>query len=285
MVLRRGGAARIWACAALLFCVHAFDSRPALAQPNDGGVSFTMGLDGSHAYFFRGIRQETTGIILQPYFDATFTLFDGGEGLNSVGLTVGQWNSVHSSAGTLPNGPGAWYESDFYAGLAFGLENWQAGLTYTSYLSPNHSFGTVQELGLSLSMDDSALLAVPLSPHLGIAIELSGQADGGAAEGVYLELGVEPGLDLAVSDVSVGFPVTLGLSLNNYYEDGAGINDTLGYVDVGAVATMPLAVPESFGAWEFSAGVHLLRLGRYLEMLNDGEPLQIVAAGGLSIAY
>ena len=285
MVLRRGGAVRMWACAALLFCVHALGPRPAIAQANDGSVSFTMGLDGSHAYFFRGIRQETSGIILQPYVDATFTLFDGGEGLNSVALTVGQWNSLHSSAPSLPSGPGTWYESDFYAGLTFGLENWQAGLTYTSYLSPNHSFGTVQELGLSLSMDDSALLAVPLSPHLGIAIEMSGQADGGAAEGVYLEFGVEPGLDLEVSNVTIGFPATLGLSLNNYYEDGAGINDTLGYIDVGAVATVPLAVPESFGAWEFSAGVHLLRLGGYLEMLNDGESLQIVASAGLSIAY
>lgn len=285
MVLRRGGAARMWTCAALLFCVHALGPRPALAQANDGSVSFTMGLDGSHAYFFRGIRQQATGVILQPYIDATFTLFDGGEGLNSVALTLGQWNSVHSSGKSLEQGPGTWYESDFYAGFTFGLENWEAGLTYTSYLSPNHSFGTVQELALSLSMDDSALLPVPLSPHLGIAIEMSGQADGGAAEGVYLELGVEPGLDLAVSNVSIGFPATLGLSLNHYYEDGAGINDTLGYVDVGAVATVPLEVPESFGAWQFSAGVHLLRLGRYLEMLNGGEQLQMIASGGLSIAY
>ena len=285
MVLRRGGAARMRACAVLLFCVYALGPRPALAQSNDGKLSFTMGLDGSHAYFFRGIKQERTGIVLQPYADATFTLFDGGDGLNSVALTLGQWNSFHSSAASLPSGPRMWYESDYFAGFTFGLENWEAGVTYTSYLSPNHSFGTVQEIGLNLSMDDSAVFPLPLSPYLGIAIEVSGQADGGASEGVYLELGVEPAFDVAVGGVSVGFPATLGLSLTNYYEDGDAIDDTIGYVDVGAVATLPLAVPESFGAWDFSGGVHLLRLGRYLEMLNDGASLQIVASFGISVAY
>ena len=47
--------------------------------------------------------------------------------------------------------------------------------------------------------DDSALLGVfSMAPHVLLAIELSGQADGSnsdTGEGVYLELGVEPGLE------------------------------------------------------------------------------------------
>ena len=50
------------------------------------------------------------------------------------------------------------------------------------------------------------------------AFEVDGQADGGSGEGVYLELGVEPGLDLGDSPVAVSFPVVLGLSVNDYYQ-------------------------------------------------------------------
>ena len=48
-----------------------------------------------------------------------------------------------------------WYESDFFTGLTVGSDTLTAGVTYTSYLSPNGSFGTVQEVSLALSMDDS----------------------------------------------------------------------------------------------------------------------------------
>ena len=135
-------------------------------------------------------------------------------------------------------------------------------------------------------MDDSELLnGFALAPRVGIAIELSGQADGGASEGAYLELGVEPGLQLLEGGASVGFPVTLGMSLNNYYEDGAGFNDTFGYFDVGAVGSFPLGLPESVGSWELTGGVHLLALGNYLEAINDGDQFQVVGSFGFSIGY
>ena len=106
-------------------------------------------------------------------------------------------NSLHTGQSG-NDGPAAnvaaWYESDFYTGFAFGIDNWEFGLVYTAYLSPNDTFGTVKEVALSLAVDDSALLGgFSLSPHVLMAIELGGQADGGASEGVYLELGVEPG--------------------------------------------------------------------------------------------
>ena len=289
MALRRRRVACAFACALVAATLTIVAPRPALAQGNEGKISLTMGLDLSHAYFFRGIKQERKGFIAQPYADATFSLLEGGDGLNSVTFTLGQWNSLHSGPSGA-DGPAAntapWYESDFFTGISLGLENWEAGVTYTSYLSPNDSFGTVHELGLSLAMDDSELLgALALSPHLGLAIEMSGQADGGASEGVYLELGVEPGLEIVDGAAAIGFPVILGMSLNDYYEDGADFNDTFGYFDIGAVATIPLNVPESVGSWEFTGGVHLLSLGSYLEALNDGDTFQAVGSIGFSIGY
>ena len=286
MIERRGVAVAACAYAVAAAGLTATTPHDARAQMNDGRIAFNMGLDASHAYFFRGIRQERAGIIVQPYFDATFSLLEDG-GRNSIGLTVGQWNSVHSSAPVAPAGPYAWYESDFITGLRFGLANWEAGLTYTAYTSPSRSFGTVQEVGITLSLDDTGvtMLPLPLQPHLAIAIELQGQADGGAGEGAYFELGIEPGVDLAGGAAAVAVPLTLGMSLHNYYEDGGPTDDVFGYLDLGIVLGIPLNVPESYGAWELTGGAHLLLLGRYLEFVNGGNQLQAIGSVGLSIGY
>ena len=260
-----------------------------MAQSNSGKVAVSTGTDFSHAYFFRGIMQERSGIVAQPFMDMTFSLFEGTAGLNSVSFTIGQWNSLHTGP-TGNDGPatnvGAWYESDFYTGFAFGIDNWDVGLIYTAYLSPNDTFGTVKEVALSLAVDDSALLGrFTLSPYVRMAIELSGQADGGAGEGVYFELGVEPGLSLEGTPVSLSFPVTLGLSLSDYYEGTPGNDDVFGYIDLGLVASVPLRVPESYGAWEVSGGIHLLSLGDALTSFNDGDGFQPVGTFGFNIGY
>ena len=287
MIERRRVAPGVYAYAlAIAGCVAA-TPLPASAQANSGRIAFNMGLDTSHAYFFRGIRQERDGVIVQPYFDTTVMLLDGGDGLNSIAFTVGQWNSFHSSGRGTTTGPHTWYESDFFTSFTLGLENWEAGVSYTAYMSPSHSFGTVQEIGISLSLDDTGVTMLPLllHPHLALAVEVHGQADGGASEGAYFELGIEPGLDLAEGSLSLTVPLTLGMSLNNYYEDGGLTNDTFGYLDLSLVLGMPLNVPESFGSWELTGGAHMLLLGRYLESLNGGNQFQAIGSVGLSIGY
>ena len=109
---------------------------------------------------------------------------------------------------------------DFYAGLSLGLVGqWQADVVYTQYMSPNDTFSTVKELALSLAFDDSERMgALALAPYVMLAIEASGNA-AGIESGVYVELGVEPGLPLEDSPVSLTFPVTLGLSLSDYYQN------------------------------------------------------------------
>ena len=275
--------------AVMIALVSGFVTSSAMAQNNTGNVSFTTGLDFSHAYFFRGIVQERSGLIAQPYIDMTFSLFEGTEGLNSVTFTIGQWNSLHTgpSGGDGPaTNVGDWYRSDFYTGFAFGVDNWDFALTYTAYLSPNDTFGTVKEVALSMTVDDSTLLGgFSLSPHLLLAIELDGQADGGAGEGVYVELGVEPGLSLEGTPVSLSFPVTLGLSLSNYYEGIPGNDDVFGYIGLGLVASVPLRVPESYSAWEVSGGIHLLSLGDALTSFNDDDGFQPVGIFGFNIGY
>jgi hypothetical protein len=210
MIERRRVAPGVYAYALVIAGCVAATPLPASAQANSGRIAFNMGLDTSHAYFFRGIRQERDGVIAQPYFDTTVMLLDGGDGLNSIAFTVGQWNSFHSSGRGTTTGPHTWYESDFFTGFTLGLENWEAGVSYTAYMSPSHSFGTVQEIGISLSLDDTGVTMLPLllHPHLALAVEVHGQADGGASEGAYFELGIEPGLDLAEGSLSLTVPLT-----------------------------------------------------------------------------
>ena len=282
------GVARVLAVV-LLTAVAGGSAQTAHAQASAGRFSFSMGIDTSNAYFFRGIKQERSGLIVQPYADVSVNLLGSdSDSLNTLTMTVGQWNSLHSGASGA-GGPdrttAMWYESDFFAGLTVGTDTVTAGVTYTSYLSPNSSFDTVQEVSLALSLDDSDRLLIPLQPHVGLAVELSGQADGGDSEGTYFELGIEPGLELVADRASIGFPATLGLSLNHYYEDGGDLNNVFGYFDLGAVATLRLGMPASVGTWTVSGGVHLLALGDYLQILNDGDKLQAVGSVGINIAY
>ena len=181
----------------------------------------------------------------------------------------------------------AWYEMDLYAGLSLGLVGqWQADVVYTQYMSPNDTFSTVKELALSLAFDDSERMgALALAPYVMLAIETSGNA-AGLESGAYVELGVEPGLPLEDSPVSLTFPVTLGLSLSDYYQDALGANDGFGYFDLGILASVPLIrVDESYGSWEISGGIHLLFLGDTLEALNAGDQFQAIGSIGLSIGY
>ena len=289
-MFRSNRPAATWLGSAFMLTIVGFIPSAALAQDAASRVSGTVGGDASHAYFFRGIVQEREGFIFQPYGEIGFTLYEGAEGLTGVDLTVGMWNSLHSAATTADNtsqNVKMWYESDFYTGVTLGVDNWEGAITYTSYLSPNQSFGTVKELSLGLDMDDSAFFgAFAMAPHVLIAIELAGQADAGASEGTYLEFGVEPGVEPVGDRVTIGFPVTVGVSLNNYYENGDDMNDRFGYVDVGAMATAALtAMPASFGDWEVSGGVKFLALGDYLEALHGGDKYQPIGFFGFSVGY
>jgi len=202
-------------------------------------------------------------VIMWPSADLGIALFSGDGGLKSIGVNIGTWNSLHTGdAGlnNLVNGK-MWYESDFYATVGFGLSGGTtAAVTYTAYTSPNGLFGTVREIAFKLSVDDSGRLgAAAIHPYVQLARELSGQADGGAEEGTYVELGVAPGVSF--SRVSVSVPVKVGLSAGNYYE-GLNGDETFGYFSVAGIATVPFtSMPTRFGTWNVHGGVEYQRLG------------------------
>jgi hypothetical protein len=273
--------------AAALLCVS-----PAAAQgedPNPGAITLSGGIDFVNAYHFRGIPQDdgTFGSIFWPYADLGIALKSGDGALKTVGVNVGTWNSLHTSGATLgSDGPGRmWYESDFYATLAFGFGGGTSiGVTYTAYTSPNFSFEWVKEIAFKLAVDDSGFLGrAAIKPYVLVAREIdedSGQADGGLALGTYLELGAAPGF--AVSRFSIAVPVKVGLSLDNYYEGAAG-DERFGFFSIAGIATVPFSSgPTRFGSWNVHGGAEYLRLGDRNQGFGESR---VIGSIGIGFTY
>jgi hypothetical protein len=253
-------------------------------DPNPGAISFTGAFDAANAYFFRGIPQDDTGVVMWPTADLGFSLHSGDGALKSVSVNVGTWNSLHTGSAGLDGPSGElWYESDFYSTFGLGFGRTTLGVTYTAYTSPNGLFGTVKEISFRLAVDDSGVLgAAAVKPYMLLAQELDGQADGGTSEGTYLELGVGPGY--AASRFSVTVPVKVGLSLGDYYE-GLNGDETFGFLSVGGVVTVPFtSVPTRFGSWNIHGGVEFLVLGDRNEAIF-GDSSHVIGSIGIGLSY
>ncbi len=265
------------------------------AGPNTGRLSLSAGVDWTSAYFFRGIKQETEDLILQPYGELGIKLVDQAGALTSLTVTGGVWNSFHTgptgSDSPTASDPKVWYEFDGYVRLSAVLwEDLTTYALYTAYISPNDAFGTVQELAFGVGYNDAKLLGpFALNPSVLIAFELDGQADAGADKGVYAQIGIAPGYTFLAESaypISISVPLSVGLSLSDYYEFGTGSDDTFGYFSGGVTVSVPLAfIPPAFGKWLVKAGVTVLYLGDNLKVLNDGDQVQVIGTAGLAFTY
>ncbi len=271
---------------------------PAPPDPNPGSLTLTGSFDAVSTYMFRGIRQHATGIALWPVADVGVAVYSGAGSLQSVGISVGTWNSLHTGD-TGVDGPSGklWYESDFYTTVGLGLSRGTTvSTTYTAYTSPNNAFTTVKEIAFKLGLDDGPWLGeAALKPYALIAFEFdtspgTGQADGGSKAGRYLELGVSPGY--ATSKASFTVPVKLGVSLADYFELNTGTPDTpvyvdnkFGYFSVAGLVTAPLGSTTSFGAWNVHAGVEFEALGDTTKALNGGDGHRVIVSGGIGFSY
>ena len=244
---------------------------PAAAQGNNGNVSLSSGVDIVNQYYFRGIVQETGGFIAQPFLD-------GSIGFGAASITAGTWSSLHSRGDEgFAGAPTSFYETDFYAGIGGAAGPVGLDVTYTAYMSPRGSWGTVKELALGFSLDNVA------APYATVAFEVSGNAAGDSG-GTYFELGIEPSAPLD-GPVSLSFPVAIGMSPSNYYNPG-GVNHAFGFFSAGASIGIPLNVPEEYGSWELGLGVNALVFGEGLKQINgDDSGAKIIALFGLGLGY
>jgi hypothetical protein len=290
------------ACAMVALAVLV-GSAPAFAQeakdPNPGALTVTGTIDFLNQYQFRGIRQNSTGIAVWPAVDLGLAAYSGEGGLKSVGINFGTWNSLHTGdtgADTDETLLGCacgklWYESDFYATLGLGFGGGVSfATTYTAYTSPNEGFTTVKEIMFKYALDDSGYLGkAAIKPYLAIAQEFDtepgvGQADGGANAGTYMEIGFAPGY--AASKASIAFPIKIGLSLSDYYENPlTGEDSKFGYFSIAGIVTVPLGGTTSFGSWNIHGGVEYQALGDTTKFFNGDEGNQVIGSFGLGFSY
>jgi hypothetical protein len=273
------------------------EAKPAEKGPNTGAVSVLMGMDWTTDYYFRGILQSDEGWILQPYGEITFKLLENMGALNTLGLSIGSWNSLHGGPSGIEGGsasvdPKMWYESDFYVRVGSTIfEDVSTAIIYTAYMSPNDRFQTVQELAVSAAYNDSKLLgAFALNPNALLAFEVKGQADAGAHRGVYLQFGIAPGLtvlDKTDYPIALSVPLNFAFSLSNYYEFDTGDDDGFGWWSVGLNAAMPLKfIPPRFGSWQVKGSFTMLRLeGDNLRAVNNNDSPEFIAALGRAFTY
>ena len=265
---------------------------PLRAQ--EGHSTVATGVDAASQYFFRGIVQETKGLILQPWIEIETPVTPAGSPVD-FDFTIGLWNSLHTGntgTGGRTTDPRLWFEFDFYAGLSASSGDWTGSLTYNALSSPNDSFRSVQDLSLGFRFDDSGHWGAGFGgwrPSVHVLFETQGQTDGGNGSGTYLEVGIEPGMaafDTGVTSIEITVPVTLGLSLDDYYEDLTGDDEGFGFLDVGIAASMPLTMlPEHLGNWTVTAGVHLLVLGNHTREYNGGDDFEVITTIGISNVF
>jgi hypothetical protein len=291
------------AAVAGLLAVMSILPAPAAAQapadPNTGALTFSGAFDVPSLYLFRGIRQESDpALTMWPYADLKIDLMTGDGGLKSAAINVGVWNSLHTgTSGTGGALGGLHYEEDFYSSFTLGFAGATSFTTqFTAYTSPNGRFSTTKEILFKVAQGSK------YGPYGLVAFEVggagTGQADGGAEKGTYLEFGIGPSWPLGGS-ATIAVPVKVGLSANSYYECPAGAasicaagdDSAFGYFDIGGLVTVPISgIASRFGSWNFHFGGDYLALGDTNEAFNvnkDGETSshKFVGLVGFGVSY
>jgi len=271
--------------------------------PNLGRVY--MNADTVTQYYYRGIFQENQGLIIQPYLDFGITMVDNED--FTLDVYTGFWNSLHTGpsgsggAGVTRNDP--WFELDWFIGTSLGFGAFTLDVSYINLYGPNTGASFAEEINIGLSFDDSGMIEgfPALAPYALLAIEVDGGSDYAAVgnlqqEGTYLELGIEPSFTIVESEdypVDLSIPVAIGLSLDDYYQDSTGADETFGYVSAGLAISIPMSwVPADYGEWTFGAGVTFLFLGNNLEANNTttaaysgAGDFEVVGTWGVSMSY
>lgn len=263
------------------------DTAPSAGDAaNEDSMLDRFSLDLSVAYqsdyFFRGIAQRSDAFNIQPGARVGFEAVATDDW--SLSLFAGSWMafSDERAEGARDAFIENFYEHDTYAGVSIGVGRVSLDTTYTWYNSPSSDFWDTQDITFMLGFDDAGLWdesgVFGVNPWVALAIETRNAASG-PDSGVWLGLGVAPSVGLgetALGSATLAFPVTLGLSLDDYYQYSDGESDTFGYFEAGVKVSLALHEKLGAAAPTLDVGVSQLFLGGALDDINGGDASETV---------
>jgi len=241
---------------------------PKSEEEKKSWISGTVGTAITNEYIFIGLVQDKDTVIVQPYVNLSFSLYEGEGTINALRFELPLWWSIHDINKPRPlNGNSSlkdWFEFDVSPGFSFTIaKKWTFTISDYIYTSPGDYFDTSHNLNLALSYDDSDLLgAFAMNPHVYFLQELdnhSGLGTKGDTLSQYYEIGIAPSHvfgEKSTYPVTLSFPTAAGFGTNGYYGQG------FGYFNTGAMVSVPLAfIPSTYGSWTASVMGQYWRLG------------------------
>ena len=250
---------------------------------NTGQFEISAGAELVSIYVFRGVETQDDGFIFQPFAEINTDIGDTG-----FDLTVGTWNSFGSShSGSGDSNPRGWFESDFYVGTSYELDQFTLSATLTGFYSPGGFFGDTEEIAFTAQYDDSAYLEEwSVQPYAFLAFQFRNED---SSEGIYLELGGEleaPFIESEDLPVDLTFPFALGFSVDDFYDDNGGDDDFFGFLKLGAeIATDITMIPAAYGTWRAHAAIDLFFYNDDNNLTDSGDEFLPVARVGVSLTY
>lgn len=265
-------------------------TQPVPAKARGRRLHVEAGADWTSSYYFRGLVQERDGFIIQPYLELHAQLSEPDAPVDVTAI-LGTWSSVHSDLtdpGTEDDTLEHWYETDLYATIELGLDDWTFSTTYWLYLSPSDAFDTVQEIEGALEYDDASWWdnGFALNPSARLGVEISGVGNDGLDRGTYFEVGLRPAWQVeAAQPLEISVPMTVGLSFHEYFQNEQGEDSTFGFFEVGVEASMDLPGDGAYGTWSLTGGLHWLFLGDTTEEINDGRGDELIGSFGVGVSF
>lgn len=286
-----------------------------LEPVDEWDIKLRVGGDMSHARFYRGIGQENQGLVLSLFADASIVFFeDRGSGIfdfASVDFGISTHQYSGPNGGNRVNSNEKLVEIDGYGGFTVGfMDRWALSAYPRQRVAIGKATpafdGDVHSFDLILRYDDaSEAFDWKLSPYFTMSFEYEGQSDLISKSGdrnslsIYVETGVRPQFELFRWNnrpVHLTVPLTMGLSLHDYYQDPATKDDDLfGFLELGLELSGTLVQKGMSGTSRsldirWMAGLYFLYLGDNAAAISErngtsGEAFNMMGKIGISINY
>jgi len=196
---------------------------------NSNFVSYGLDVWGGGSSFFGS--NSTTFV----WGDVSMDLGDG------LGINFGAWSDVNDN--TAQSLGGNIQEVDVWLGASYAVDKWSFGATYQVW---SYASDVEQIFDLSISYDDTGLIAPDFALNPSLLWHYRVDGNGGQLEGSALVFSVGPSVALD-DQFSLSFPAGVAFFLDKDFQGGDG---SFGYATVGVSlgAALPF-IPSSYGEW------------------------------------